>query len=76
MFKIKTSVSKLENNCHAVFIDTGDNPVLYKIHNDNVETALCEILEYLYGDCDFDYVCRYKVGVWYIYDVEIIDDVE
>ena len=75
MFKIKASVSKLENNCYAVFINTDDS-VLYKTHSDNGETALRETLEYLYGDCDFDYVCRYKVGDWYIYDVEIIDDVE
>lgn len=75
MFKIKASVSKLENNCYAVFIATEDT-VLYKTHSDNVEMALRGVLEYLYGDCDFDYVCRYKVSDWYIYDVEIIDDVE
>lgn len=76
MFRIKSAVTKTEDNFHIVYIDTEDTPISYKSQGADVETALCEILEYVYGDCDFDYVCRYKVGTWYVYDVEIIDDVE
>ena len=77
MFKIKAAVAKTENNSHAVFIDRVDDSVIFKVHRaSGVDTALREILEYVYGDCDFNYVCHYKVGIWYVYDVEVIDDVE
>lgn len=77
MFRVKVIVIESENQFCSVFIDTEDNPVLYKAHGGiDAEAALCEVLEYVYGDCDFDYVClRGGVG-WYIYNVKVIDDGE
>ena len=36
--------------------------------------AFCEVLEYVYGDCDFGYACIMERDGWYEYDVKVIDD--
>ena len=75
MIKVKVTVIEIENNFQAVFIDDGDSLVLYGVGGGGIETALCEVLEYVYGDCDFDYVCRDKSSSGrYIYDVEVVDE--
>lgn len=75
MFRVKSVVIESENQFCPVFIDTGDNPVLYKAHGGiDAEAALCEVLEYVYGDCDFEYACIMERDGWYKYDVKVIDD--
>ncbi len=75
MFRIKAVVIEFENQFCHVFLDTGDDPVLYRAHGGiDAEAALREVLEYVYGDCDFDYVCISDDNGWYIYDVEVIDE--
>ena len=75
MFKIKAVVIESENQFCPVFIDTGDNPVLYMAHGGiDAEAALREVLDYVYGDCDFDYVCIREDDSWHIYNVKVIDD--
>lgn len=75
MFRVKAVVIESENQFCPVFIDTGDNPVLYKAHGGiDAEAALCEVLEYVYGDCDFEYACIRECDGWYKYDVKVIDD--
>lgn len=75
MFKVKAVVIESENQFCPVFIDTGDDSVLYKAHGGiDAEAALREVLEYVYGDCDFDYVCIREDNGWHIYDVKVIDD--
>ena len=75
MFRIKAVVIESENQFCPVFIDTGDNPILYRAHGGiDAEAALREILEYVYGDCDFDYVCLRGCDGWHIYNVKVIDD--
>jgi hypothetical protein len=75
MFKVKAVVIESENQFCPVFIDTGDNPILYRAHvGINAEAALREVLDYVYGDCDFDYVCLRECDGWHIYNVKVIDD--
>lgn len=75
MFKVKAVVIESENQFCPVFLDTGDDPVLYKAHGGvDAEAAFREVLEYVYGDCDFDYVCVREGDGWNIYDVKVIDD--
>ena len=74
MFRVTAAVN---DGGDAVFIDAGDGPVFYRdFVGVDADAVLCEVLEYVYGDCDFDYVfCGRGVG-WRIYEVEVIDDVE
>ena len=75
MFRVKAVVIESENQFCPVFIDTGDNQVLYKAHGGiDAEEALCEVLEYVYGDCDVEYVCLRECDGWHIYNVKVIDD--
>ena len=75
MFRVKAAVIESENQFCPVFIDTGDNPILYKAHGGiDAEAALREVLEYVYGDCDFDYVCLRECDGWHMYNVKVIDD--
>lgn len=77
MFKVKCSVIETEENVYMVYIDTVDGVSSYKAADVyDAEMALRDALEYKYGDCDFDYVCRGKGGIVHIYSVEVIDDVE
>lgn len=75
MFRVKAAVVVSEDNFYAVFVDGGDDPVIYKVPRaGDVEMFLRGILEFIYGDCDFNYVCCYESEGWYVYDVEVIDD--
>lgn len=75
MFRIRVAAIKSEDNFYAAFVDRGDDPVMYKVpHAGDVETVLRGILEFIYGDCDFNYVCCYESEGWCVYDVEVIDD--
>lgn len=75
MFRVKAAVIESENQFCHVFIDTGDNPVLYRAHGGiDAEAALREILEYVYGDCDFEYECLSECDGWHIYNVKVIDE--
>ncbi len=74
MFRVTAAVNDAGD---AVFIDAGDGPVFYRDYvGVDADAVLCEVLEYVYGDCDFDYeFCGRGVG-WRIYEVEVIDDIE
>lgn len=77
MFKVKSMITELSDNFYGVFIETGDDPIYYQIHNaGDAEEALRVVLEYEYGDCDCDYECCFKGSACRIYDVEVLDDVE
>ncbi len=77
MFRGKSLVIEVKDNFYDVCIDMGDVPIFYNVVGANdADMALCSALEYKYGDCDFDYMCCSAEGVCYMYDVEVIDDVE
>ena len=84
MFKVNAYVTEIEeDNIYEVDIDG-----LFKTTvadcgdiDDSVvsfNSALTTVLEIMYGDCDFDFVCRRsdKVGVCRSYVVTIDDEVE
>lgn len=76
MIRIKPAVIETEDNFHMVYIGREYNPVFIGIAGGDTETDLCDVLEYVYGDCDFDYECCGECDGWRIYDVEVDDDVE
>lgn len=67
MFKVNAYVTEIEpDNSYEV----DDSVVTFT-------SALTTVLEIMYGDCDFDFVCRSdKVGVCRSYVVAIDDDAE
>lgn len=73
MFRGKCLVIEIKDNFYEVFI----NDVLYQIHNvDTAREALRKALGYVYGDCDLIIHLRDKCGVFCIYDVDDVDDVD
>jgi len=81
MFKVKAYVTEIEQaNLYEVDIDGFKTAVAPCMGDDDsavtFKSALTTVLEYKYGDCDFDYTCCSVEGVCYMYDVEVIDDVE
>lgn len=74
MFRVTAAVNDAGD---TVFIDAGDGPVFYgDCVGVDADAVLCGVLEYVFGDCDFDYgFCGGGVG-WRICEVEVIDDVE
>lgn len=77
MFKVKSLTTKISDNFYGVFIESGDEPIYYQIHNaDDAEEALRVVLEYEYGDCDWVYECSFKGSACCVYDVTVVDDVE
>lgn len=77
MFRIRAAVVETEDNFQVVFVDSGEDPVLYKaIGGVDVEATLRATLGYVYGDCDWVYECCWECGGWHVFDVEVIDDVE
>jgi hypothetical protein len=79
MFKVNAYVTEIEtNNLYEVDIDGFKIAVATCVGNDDdvvtFESALIRVLEFKYGDCDFDYVFRSGCNGYRMYDVEVIDD--
>lgn len=77
MFEVTCLVIEIKDNFYDVFINDGDNLVLYQIYDADTERgALRKALGYECGDCDLNIRLRDKCGVFCIYDVEDVDDVD
>lgn len=78
MFKVKAYVTEIvPNHVYSVDIDGFEKIVTTCTEIDNgvvtFKSALTRVLDYAYGDCDFDFVCcGVKNGVG-CYDVSIYD---
>ena len=81
MFKVKAYVTEIEpDNLYEVDIDGFKTDVAACVGIDDsvvtFKTALTTVLEIVYGDCNYDFVCRsYKGGKCRSY-VVVIDDGE
>ena len=81
MFKVKAYVTEIEpDNLYEVDIDGFKTAVAACMGIDDsvvtFKTALTTVLEIVYGDCNYDFVCRsYKGGECRAY-VVVIDDGE
>lgn len=83
MFKVNAYVTEIEeDNIYEVDVDGMFKTTVADCGDidDSVvsfDSVLTTVLEIMYGDCDFDFVCRSdKVGVCRSYVVTIDDEVE